>query len=595
MKNKLIYIVSLMACFTACQEYDPEVSTSNSSPVFSASEILDMNGYTIYNDAVAHAGISEELYSGDSGIFFIPTNEAFAALFDELNVSNVTEIDASIVANVIRYHASDILPSSTLEVLSIGILPTFLPNKSLYLSQDLVAVNIALNGKAIIRGGALHSLDGVVYEISAIVDIPATHIMDILSKSEDHSSLVTELQRTGLDDRLSSATYISTFLAPNNDALTKADIASMDVADATKLLSFHLFPGRIYSTGFRDGRLASILGTQKNQNQQEVNVKELEFNGVELDSVNYSADNGVVHFLSGVMEFESTNSDFIPDDFQALIDEIGVEDAYNDIDTIYSIMVLRSSDGTPIAPAVGSFANDAEIQEWLDLYTMEGSIDIEDLSSGTKIETRGGFFYTQHNATTRAADKKFTVNSQAVLSTTLSEGTYNGYVNIFTSGAYPTPLPESTISEVLEEKSDYQLIAKAIGVTNKTKQVDSEGTTFYALHDTTFANIYNIDNVADLDELDSDDEDDAKVIQKLVDMIDAHTVPGRVESFFLLEEDTPVQPTADDDIQLTWGRIDSTLGIITDIQDPQNNFVNINANDFWASNGIIHVVGSNLD
>lgn len=594
MKNIIIVTIVSALVLLGCKEYDPAISVSDSSPVFSATEILDLKGYSIFNDAVNHAGVASELYPGDSVTIFVPTNAAFSVLFAELGVSVVTEVDATTLANILRYHtvSGAIGADDISETMS-----TLLTGKSLYRSTDSDddedAGGDGLNGKASFNGDVMYSNDGILHGITSVLEIPSNTIMDILNASPRHTDLVTELVRSGLDVQLGDPNSTFTILAPDSTAIQTANIAALTAADAATALSFHVFGDRTYSMELTDGRKATILGTQADQ-QQELNIAGLEINGLIIDSTNYSADNGVVHWISDALSEEVENIAFIPADFALVIDALdaSVRTFYENINNDYSFMAPDAG-----APTVASFGGDTDaMQDWLDTYTFDGELDLRNTDSGTKITSRNGSNYYTNHTSTDIGSSGFTINNQSLLSAA-SQETYNGFRNRFFASGYPTPLPETTISETLAANPSYDLIAKAIEVAGKESLVDAEGTTFYAIDDALFTALYAYTSATDMDTLSFSDENDEDVLADFVALIDAHTVSGAVESQLILDTDLPAQTSAveDADEDIIWGLVDGNTVIVTDITDAQNNFVSPTVFDIWASNGVVHVLDGTLD
>lgn len=577
--NKLVKSIAIVVIFASCKDYDPAVSVSDSAKNFSASEILDLKGYSVFNDAVTHAGIAGELFPGDSMTVFAPSNAAFSAYLSKLGLANITDVDATTLANVLRYHtiggaviAADLSESTA----------TLVTGKMLYRSND-----DGLNGRAGFNGDVMYSSDGIINGITAVLDIPADDIMSILNASPNHTDLVTELVRTGLDVTLSGASNF-TLLAPDNAAM--AGVAALSVTEATDVLNFHVFANRIHTVEFVDGRNVSALGTTASDNVQEVTVAEGTFNGISPDSANYLADNGVVHFVSSTIDPENDIDGWVnnSDHWRDLWEAVGAEDSYLNLDTTYSIFGARLSTLT-----VASFPDNDSIQGWLDAYTFAGSVDFRDLASGDKITSGGDRSYYMQNLENGTT----TINGQATVFTGQTLSAYNGYFNFSLDAAYPIPVPDSTISEVLNGSAKYTLIGKAIEVAGKTEQVDAQGTTFYAIHDTTFFEVFGYNSIAvGLDTLSLTDENDEDIIADIIDMIDAHTVSA-VESSFIIANDLPAQTSAADeaDEDIVWGVVDANTVIITDVTDPQNNFITPDVFNRWAINGVIHVLDDTLD
>lgn len=592
--NSLSIIALSVLMLAGCRDYEPDVKVSDSGQVFSNGDILVSEGFTIFIEAVNHADLESEIFDADVTIF-APSNEAFNVLFNELGIDSVTEIATTELADLLKYHVvPEKVPVSNRATITSF---TTLEGSSLFISINYAMdSSLSVNGYSSIVNANNYTESGIIHGISIVLEEPASDILSLITSDTDYSTLSGLLTRVGMNATLSDPATELTVFAPSNGAFTEAGLdattlAGMSDQEVTDLLSFHMFSGRLYSVSVGvDGRIASELGTTADDNVQEVEFEDGLPNGAVLDSVNYSADNGVVHYAANIISQSSTNSGFIPTDFRALIAQVGANAMYDNLDTLYSFVALDAG-----APAVGDFANDAEIQDWLDTYTFDGSLAFRDLESGTKVKSgNGSEFFLQHTAT-----ELFTFNGRNFFSTQ-STDTYNGYRNRFFSGdrfvlgddffssAYPTPLPEETITEVLAASSDYNLVSAAIVAAGMDDLVDAEGTTFYAVVNDTIASLFGLT----LMEIEDLEEEDA--IEMFETLILAHTVPNEVISSLLITEDQAIQESAADEI-IVWGFVEDVLVIITDLQDAQNNFITGSVFDIWASNGVIHVIDDVID
>ena len=389
MKNKLLYIIALVLGFTACKDYDPDVSVSDSSfhSNLSTLEILELRGYTLFVDAVAHAGIESELSGSDTVTVFAPTNAAFATYLSNAGAATITDIDADDLADVLRYH---VVNGAFTSASTDATLATALSGSNLYPTYSLDGT-IGLNGKATITEADLYSADGVAHGISRVEDVPAASIFSIIEGSADHATLEGLLVRVGLDATLSAAGSFTLF-APNDAAFTAAGLDAATLAGMTdgavdSVLRFHAFGSRAYQTAIADGRTSSLVAASGFQQLLEFNAADQEINGVAFDSTNFNSENGVVHFIGSVLQEEDVIADFFNAGWSALVTAAGLEDNYNSVDSAFSIALVFGGG----EPTVASFAGDTEaMTDWLMTYTFSDEVAYASESSGTKVTSKNG-------------------------------------------------------------------------------------------------------------------------------------------------------------------------------------------------------------
>jgi len=114
-------------------------------------------------DAVVRAGLVGVLDGNRQFTVFAPTDAAFEALFDVLNVSSVDEIDVETLRAVLLYHvapgerfAADVVASSRIRTLSGGFLAVSLEGGVFVNDAEVVIPNINVSN------GVIHVIDQVL-------------------------------------------------------------------------------------------------------------------------------------------------------------------------------------------------------------------------------------------------------------------------------------------------------------------------------------------------------------------------------------------------------------------------------------------------
>jgi uncharacterized surface protein with fasciclin (FAS1) repeats len=142
-------------------------------------------------------------------------------------------------------------------------------------------------------------------------------VADIIAGSKDHSTLLAALKAAGLEEALKGAGPF-TVLAPTNDAFAavpKADVENLMKPEGkealTKVLSGHVIMGSNKSTdilatikaGGGTAVLTTLSGEKITATEEGGKIKLTSASGksATVTSGDLSADNGVVHVISGVL------------------------------------------------------------------------------------------------------------------------------------------------------------------------------------------------------------------------------------------------------------------------------------------------------
>jgi len=129
----------------------------------------------------------------------------------------------------------------------------------------------------------------------------AADIVDTAVSAGSFKTLVAAVQQAGLVDTLKGSGPFTVF-APTDEAFAKIPKAQLDAllkdkAALTKVLTYHVVPGKVMASDVKAGKVATVqgesltLGTQGGVSVDQARV-------VKADIV---ADNGVIHVIDSVL------------------------------------------------------------------------------------------------------------------------------------------------------------------------------------------------------------------------------------------------------------------------------------------------------
>ncbi|PHX60516.1 MAG: hypothetical protein CK552_05470 [Actinobacteria bacterium] len=128
-------------------------------------------------------------------------------------------------------------------------------------------------------------------------------IVDIASTSEGFGTLVAAVQAAGLVDTLNGAGPFTVF-APTDAAFAALPAGLLDALLKpenkdllTKILTYHVVPGKVLAADVTDGDVATVEG-------QSITISTMDgvkVNGAKVVTVDVLADNGVIHAIDAVI------------------------------------------------------------------------------------------------------------------------------------------------------------------------------------------------------------------------------------------------------------------------------------------------------
>ncbi len=210
----------------------------------SIAEIAAENGnFTILLAALTQENLASTFADDEAGPFtvFAPTDDAFAALIEELGTTAEGLLARDDLADILQYHVTE---GSVLFSTAAGleVIPTL---NGMPIAQD----GGVLDDRATIVSADIVASNGVIHVIDQVL-LPTKTIADIAVADSRFSTLVAALTEADLVGAVADENASLTVFAPTNDAfgaalealdLTAAELlASPDLAD---ILLYHVVPG----------------------------------------------------------------------------------------------------------------------------------------------------------------------------------------------------------------------------------------------------------------------------------------------------------------------------------------------------------------
>lgn len=342
-----------------------------------------------------------------------PTNEAFTALLDELNLENLDALDAETLEAALNLHV--IAGMNVTETdLTTGPVTTLggdvtidANNGTVTDANDRLSTIVITDVQA--SNGVLHAIDRVLLPEMQLTQT----IADFVAGNEDYSLLLAALQQTGLDEALAGDGNFTVF-APNNEAfetyLEGAPLSSVDNDELTQLLYNHVLDAVVLSGDLQTGyfsNLATFSDTDANiSTYVSADEEAIVINGeATVTGANNELSNGVVHTVDAVIPMPTIITFATVDpNFDSLEAALTRDEGFDYINTLDTMNGMDPAPFTVFAPTNVAFEQLLIEEEFggldeipsdllqgaLDLHVIAGTnVRIDDLESGN-IETIGG-------------------------------------------------------------------------------------------------------------------------------------------------------------------------------------------------------------
>ena len=266
----------------------------------------NLGQFSVLLAALDRAGLTETVASADGLTIFAPTDAAFVALLEQLEITADQLLDSPDLANILLYHVvAGRQPAAFL--LNENTVPTLYEDLPVLVTRERSAVKV--NQAGVIRAN-VRAANGLIHVIDSVLLPPddggsVDNIVDVLRLDGRFGTLLAALELTGLDEALSGDAELTLF-APTDEAfaalLAELEISADDLLanpDLSSILLYHVLPGS-------NGALQLLLdggGTTLQGGDVMVTLQQgaVWVNQARVVNYNVNAPNGIIHVIDGVL------------------------------------------------------------------------------------------------------------------------------------------------------------------------------------------------------------------------------------------------------------------------------------------------------
>lgn len=297
-----ILALSSFVVFSSCSKDDEEKPADKPKNIV---EVASSDArFSILVEAVVKADLATALQGDGPFTVFAPTNDAFKALFTQLGVSGIADLDAATLTPILLNH----VVSGQVKAADVttGYAPTLNATApggnsvKIYLNKG---TDVMVDGSKVIVADIMAS-NGVIHAIDKVI-LPANVVSHAIN-NPNFSILVEAVVKAKLVDALSAAGPFTIF-APTNDAFTKlfetlgvSGISELSAEALTPILLYHVVNGNVTASQVATGSVPTLNGG--NNLDIMVNGMSVTINtNVKVIATDVQGTNGVIHVIDSVL------------------------------------------------------------------------------------------------------------------------------------------------------------------------------------------------------------------------------------------------------------------------------------------------------
>lgn len=245
--------------FSSCKKDDTVVTTNTITDIVNKN-----NDFTLLRAALVRANLTEALKTGSLTVF-APNDAAFKA--SGIDLATINALPVATLTSILQYHVlgTRVLAAAIPTAVNTPQPTLLTTNGTVYVSKIGSAVSV--NGKKVTTADVAAD-NGVVHVIDGVLIPPASDIITtVLADPASYSLLAAAVTRAGAGVVTAlQSTTAATLFAPTNEAFIAsgfgaAAIAAATPAALTRILSYHVVPGRVFSSQLADGlTVGTLLG-----------------------------------------------------------------------------------------------------------------------------------------------------------------------------------------------------------------------------------------------------------------------------------------------------------------------------------------------
>lgn len=260
--------------------------------------------FSILVEAVTKANLVSALQGDGPFTVFAPTNDAFNALFAQLGVSGIADLDAATLTPILLNHVvAGSIKSSDISTGYVTTLNATDPAQAGVKVFVEKGSDVKVDGSKVIIADVMAS-NGVIHAIDKVI-LPASVVSHAIN-NPNFSILVQAVVKAGLVEALSGTGPFTVF-APTNaafnalfSALGVSGIDALTAGQLTPILLYHVVPGNVRSSQVSSGSVPTLKdGSNLNVTVTNMGVN---INGsVNVIATDVQGSNGVIHVIDAVL------------------------------------------------------------------------------------------------------------------------------------------------------------------------------------------------------------------------------------------------------------------------------------------------------
>nr|WP_315145656.1 fasciclin domain-containing protein [uncultured Flavobacterium sp.] len=309
-KFKIIIALIALTSFTiSCDNDDDDTMKDNS-----ITSVAKTNAnLSILVEALVKAKLDGTLKTSGPFTVFAPTNKAFEDFLKTTPYATLKDVPDAVLTQILLNHVVSGAVKST--ALSTGYVKTLAKGtasstNTLSMYVDLRS-GVKLNGTATVTTADIMASNGVIHVVDKVIGLPT--IVTHATANPNFTSLVGALTGAGQPNFVSilSGTGPFTVMAPTNDAFTALNtelapggIASVSVANMTKVLQYHVANGNVLAASLTEGQVVATLQTPQSYTIQlagGAKIKDVRNRISNIVATDVQCSNGVIHVVNKVL------------------------------------------------------------------------------------------------------------------------------------------------------------------------------------------------------------------------------------------------------------------------------------------------------
>lgn len=298
----ILLAVASLTFFSSCSKDDDDKKMDEPKNIVDVA-VADAR-FSILVEALAKANLVSALEGNGPFTVFAPTNDAFTALFSQLGVSGIADLDAATLTPILLNHVvAGQVKSTDISTGYAATLNASGPNGTNVKVFINKGSNVMVDASKVIIADVMAS-NGVIHAIDKVI-LPASVVGHAIN-NPNFSILVEAVVKANLAGALSAAGPFTVF-APTNDAFTKlfntlgvSGISALTADQLTPILLYHVVSGNVLSTQVASGAVPTL----KDGSSLSLTVGSMGVTintNVKVIATDVQGSNGVIHVIDAVL------------------------------------------------------------------------------------------------------------------------------------------------------------------------------------------------------------------------------------------------------------------------------------------------------